>query len=280
MFKHFKKKFRKIRENRALKHHPFFLGLLASSYCNTQSIGQAVLRQGCNPLLLKQINKCTTLSTQFRFFYCRIPKAANSTVMATLGFELNGFTPVSREDMKYVKEKIFDRVLSTNLSRAVVLKDYFKFSVVRNPYSRLVSAFNDKIIDASGYQEHVRKRIVEGCTDSRTVSVIFNDFLDRLETGPLMVSNYHFTPQTTLLAFMPEELDYLGRVENLNEDMCYITKIIFGEPKNIITWAPHGIKTGIKPRSKTLFVDQLTSSQKERILRLYRNDFDLLGYAP
>jgi hypothetical protein len=200
--------------------------------------------------------------------------------MATLVFADSWFRAISREDIKYAKEKVFSRASKSKVVRKKVIDEYFKFTVVRHPYARSVSAFNDKIIDASGYQEVVRNRIKYGVKDTREVNKIFDDFLTSLERTNVMSLNYHFSCQTCLMAIKPEKLDYIGRGETLSEDLAYITKTVFGSSGEIVTWAPHGQENAIKPRDKKMHIDMLTKNQKNRLYRLYRRDFEALNYEP
>lgn len=224
------------------------------------------------------INKCTIISEFQRFFYCRVPKSANSTVMATLALATTGQRVSTRDGIRLAKSALFKRASGTRVTRAVILRDFFKFTVVRHPHARAVSAFNDKIIDASGYQEVVKNRVTSAVHDPRPLTDIFDGVLDQLETRGRLYRNYHFTPQTELMAFQPHELDYIGRVETLEADLDHITASIFGTPREIVTWSPHGTRNGIRPRDRRMHVDMLSARQKERLNQIYRRDFELLGY--
>ena len=228
---------------------------------------------------LVNIDSCSRISNQKKFFYSRIPKAANSTVMATLVHSDNGFRAVSRGDIKRAKS-YYPPASAIHLDRQTLISEYFKFTVVRHPFARIVSAFNDKIIDASGYQEVVRGRrmvVFQGGLDD--VLEIFEDFLVRLKGG-LMLNNYHFMPQTSLMLFRPEELDYIGKVETIESDLNVITRHVFGASKEIVTWAPHAAQNGIRPRGQSMKAELLTKHQKLLLAKLYRQDFELLGYEP
>jgi hypothetical protein len=255
-----KKKIRTIFRNYRVSRHPFFR------------------KVDLSPWAIGKINACTVVSARRRFLYLRIPKSANSTVMATLAHADQGLMPVSAQDMQYVRTSAFERISQTNLSRDAVLEDFFKFTVVRHPFSRIVSAFNDKIVDASGYQRFVRGVVKPGVNDNRSAQEIFDEFLHQLELGMWISDNHHFMPQVSLMALPPNSLNYVGRVESLAEDLNFITREIFGSSQEIVTWAPHASTSILDSNVRLIRRETLTPSQKERLRILYRDDFEAFHY--
>ncbi len=224
------------------------------------------------------INNCSVISSDRMFFYCRVPKAANSSIMATLVYADTGFKSADYQAMKVMRAKCYSRITESNISWEDALNIYFKFAIVRHPLSRIVSTFNDKALDASGYNETVRGRIKRYAHDARDVCVLFDEFIDRLETTAITTRNYHYAPQTNIMAFRPSELDYIGRVEALDEDLPHIMRRIYGHQPEIIKWAPHATRDGFKPRKKTMLIEMVSQKQKERLYKIYRADYELLGY--
>ena len=131
-----KKRLKQALKGQVLKKHPMFKDLNARRAPHTK------------------IDSCNIVSSKWKFVYCRTPKLANSTVMATLVHADTGFRAITRDDMKRVKSS-YSTIGSTKLNK-IANAEYFKFAVVRHPFERIISAFNDKIIDVSGYQEEVR----------------------------------------------------------------------------------------------------------------------------
>ncbi len=224
------------------------------------------------------INNCTMISEEHKFIYCRVPKAANSTVMATLVYAQTGFKSDDYHAMKDMRAKCFSRITESNISREGARRDYFKLSIVRHPFSRIISTFNDKALDVSRYNEIVRGRIKPYVNDARDVCDIFEEFLAKLEHTDITIRNYHYAPQTKIMAFHPSELDYIGRVESLDTDLPYIMHRIFGASPPVIEWSPHAASNGFKPRERKMRVEMLSQRQKDRLYNVYRDDFDFLGY--
>ncbi|MGB3296870.1 MAG: sulfotransferase family 2 domain-containing protein, partial [Phormidesmis sp.] len=151
------------------------------------------------------MDRCCAISKELSFAYCRIPKAANSTVIATLYNEEYSQSSFSRDEMnrikmtKYIKpSQISDSELQLFLSTA------FIFTVSRNPYTRLISAYKDKIEDISETQH--RYEALDFLEKSEDSIIGFEEFLDFLEFGNGLTVNYHWARQIDTLAVPVEKI--------------------------------------------------------------------------
>lgn len=94
------------------------------------------------------------------------------------------------------------------------LKDYLKVVFVRNPYDRLVSAYNDKIKKpASSGVLASQKELYE--------DMPFSEFAESIFCKKVKYLDKHFRPQTFWLLDKEGNLipDFIGKVENLKEDL-------------------------------------------------------------
>ncbi|WP_415183088.1 sulfotransferase family 2 domain-containing protein [Phaeovulum sp.] len=149
----------------------------------------------------------------------------------------------------------------------------FKFSFVRNPTRRIVSAFNNFFVDFKNKQHRRHLPYIEkfGFNTSRDNEYnfdIFLNYLTRSFEGDMDRIDPHFRPQ--FYNVRPDLLsyDFLGRVENLDRDMATIThrlkdrgvdlKMQPIERKNVS-------KGGYSP----------TASQIKRLEDLFCRDFEL-----
>lgn len=97
---------------------------------------------------------------------------------------------------------------------------YFKFTFVRNPWDRLVSAY--KFLEAGGFNDGDRKffeRELSHFSD-------FNDFVRNWLNSENIFKYHHFKPQKFFIIdkFNKVTVDYIGYFENINEDFNYIAK--------------------------------------------------------
>jgi len=94
------------------------------------------------------------------------------------------------------------------------LAEYATFGIVRNPYTRLASAWNDKIaLNNPGFY-----KVGEA---EKTKMQDFAYFVDWLvDQGPRKI-NIHFRRQSLLV---PQDVDYIGHMENFDHDLRRILK--------------------------------------------------------
>jgi hypothetical protein len=161
-------------------------------------------------------------SSEFNFAYLRIPKSANSTVVMTLCFAMaqKQGNALALDD-GYEGSRIAKRMSKAGFP-AFVLRQFtplrpYRFTFVRNPLTRILSCYLDKIAPP---QEVYRNDLG---LDMGPVS--FRAFLERLGDGHLR-SNAHWAPQSDLIA--PSGFDFIGLVEHLDRDLKKVISRVIG----------------------------------------------------
>lgn len=187
----------------------------------------------------------------YKCIFVHIPKAAGISVSTGLFGNYGGGHRTIREYQKIYPAKTFNR--------------YFKFTFVRNPYERVLSAYN--FLKTGGMNDEDKAWADKYLIQNES----FDDFiLNRLDET-LMYSWYHFMPQVHFL--MNDEgainIDYIGRFENLEQDYTFIKTKIGLKSNNLA----HRNKTLIKEPKK-----EMPLSVKSKICELYNLDFSLLDY--
>jgi hypothetical protein len=139
--------------------------------------------------------------------------------------------------------------------------NYFKFTLVRNPWDRILSFYLNKIHG---------KDVLSGnfgtypdFSDCKT----FRDAILVLTTKNIEDCNYHYRLQTK--SFPSDNIDFIGRCENFQEDFNTICDKI-GIPKQKL---PHLNKT--KHKSYTEYYDDET---KQIVAEKYAKDIEYFGY--
>ncbi len=98
---------------------------------------------------------------------------------------------------------------------------YFRFTFVRNPFSRMVSCYQNKVLkNTGGVQPEIEKL------------KNFKDFVRAVTYIPRAEANRHFAPLTTLIG--EQQFHHIGRMENIEDDWKFIkknTKITIDLPK-------------------------------------------------
>lgn len=217
------------------------------------------------PVMMLETRCC--ISHKPPFIYFRIPKAANTTVMATIYEADRGTFDVGETALNEYKES-FVRPSSLTAQQVTSLLDtHITFSIFRNPYSRLVSAYLDKIAGNKAEKRKVANAL--GRTPSDRVT--FDEFLAYLETGGLR-GDAHWAPQVDLVPIGVKALHHHGYVESISEDVQRIISAIFSSPVEMRRFSPRPTNAREKVR------EFLEGPQRRRVHALYEEDFDRLGY--
>lgn len=217
------------------------------------------------------VERCSYISESGKYVYCRFPKAANSTVIATLYHAEYGIENVSRDEMNQIKTESGIKLGSLSKSQIEEIRnDYIKFVIARHPVSRIRSSYIDKIYQPITMKH--RRHIARFNKKSLLHVPTFSEFLDYLEFGNGLSADAHWAQQVDLMAFSVDELDIVGKVENINNDLILITTAVYGEPKPVKTWDIHA--SGKKTDDVIL-----SNTEINRIYHMYEQDFDTFHYS-
>lgn len=157
----------------------------------------------------------TIISHNGNFLYQRIPKNANSTIVAAL---TNSF----RSSENYKQRINIENILSISniviLNKQIIEENFLKFVFLRDPLNRLKSAFVDKIL--INRSDNPLFNEIKVSTKSN-----FDNFVEILSNGVLM-KNVHWMPQTKQIPFSLSKFDFIGTVENFDNDFVQLQSIL------------------------------------------------------
>lgn len=201
------------------------------------------------------------------FFYNRIPKAANTTIVEALAtHSLLKPKHRRRADPKYQ----FQRPLFlSSLEVRQLDKKAYVFTFVRNPFSRVLSAYLDKV----GRRRHQGRRFLDWALRHGQPGD-FLGFCRFLDAGALDL-DMHWAPQADILFFPLDRFDFIGRVESLDHDLPYVLRELFGSD-TIVPTSRRGTTTNANLRLQEVYGPE----EQQIIARLYRRDFEIFGYSP
>lgn len=190
--------------------------------------GHPLMRSIPQPLREKAWERIAVSPTH-RFIYVRIPKAANSTISKTLASRVypDKATRIAEEPTGNYAKGLFSNLWATrSLSRRGVLDRFFVFIFLRNPHTRLLSAYLDKF--QSGFTEAKYQWAADVLGVTSPGDVAFPQFIELLENGWLF-EDAHWAPQVALCPFPLDKVHYLGTIERLSEDLGMVMQRIFPE---------------------------------------------------
>jgi dermatan 4-sulfotransferase 1 len=145
--------------------------------------------------------------------YGRVPKVANSSIKASL---CNLLKNPADDGVRTTADSFWrdathgETELITPLQARRHRGTHFSFSFVRNPFDRLVSAYNNKIVENS---EPTRSMLEMGLRSQMG----FSDFIDCVCSCPDDQLDVHLLPQSTILCagerLVPK---FIGRLEQID----------------------------------------------------------------
>lgn len=233
-----------------------------------------------------EFNYAFSISLKHKYVYVENAKAACTTVKAVLGelefsdcdlgLEIPGTffanVHVNVLGTPFVKpfqlgEQLFNEVMRSS--------DYFRFSFVRNPYSRLLSAYLDKIVRRRTEADQIlEEALALGVSASSDDEISFRDFLRCIAsiTSRSGFLDKHWRPQYFQLHPDAVRYDFIGRVETFQQDIARVAAL-FGSTVSDER-RTHGHETG----AQTLLEKYYGDEEQALLLELYHSDFAHFGY--
>jgi hypothetical protein len=207
---------------------------------------------------LQQLRR-TTVDGTFSFkefddkkaIFVHIPKCAGVAVKRALFGNLSG---------GHTKLSMYCRVFEPEL-----FLTYFKFTFVRNPWDRLVSAYH--FLRGGGYGDADKKWFERELGIYRD----FDDFVRNWLRAENIHKHIHFCPQ---IEFLQDEnnsgikVDYIGLYENIESDFTYVAKRL---------GADRGLEKGNTSSHKS-YKDYYCEATREIVGEVYLQDINRFGY--
>ena len=222
----------------------------------TQTVRQKRIKDACDiytksqlPIANKKrideafIYRFMLVDEKHKTMYCEVPKAACTSWKVFLA---NITGKVQDKDQKRLHQLVHDteyhpkigfRYLNTYSAkeRKHILRTYFKFLVVRNPYTRFLSAYENKFkgenVQAAWYHQHMGKDIIKKYRKGVDMKKIKGDEVTFEELARVignphehMAQRYdgHFWKQHASCYPCIIDYDYIGKVETMEEDSAEI----------------------------------------------------------
>ncbi len=186
----------------------------------------------------------------YKCFFVHVPKAAGVSINKTLFGNLAGGHYMLKDYQNMYAPSTFNK--------------YFKFTIVRNPYDRLYSAYT--FLKQGGFNEADETWTKENLAHIHS----YEQFVKEWLTQETCYLKNHFTPQFEYLINKEGEIgvDFMGKLETIDKDFLTICAKI-GVKSELM----HANKTGQRESVK------LDSEMKNLIQKVYAKDFELLNYS-
>ena len=228
------------------------------------------------------------ISHKHKFIYCSVPKAGSSSVKDSI---LKLHLVENRGGVsthKIFKEE--DMLIKMGDFRIRRLKreygDYFMFAVVRNPFSRLVSCYLNKILTLCEYTYMYNGEISSYAS--------FPEFIEFISGKPEKLMDPHHKPQYRFICNKAGDIipDFVGRLESFERDYGIIYKKIgIKKPPNMPHKAP-GKRTEEVIEEKRSLLEKIhgryidisdyksfySDETREVVSEIYKKDIEIFNY--
>ena len=202
--------------------------------------------------------------------YGRVPKAANSSIKAALCRLLSERPPKGTKttsDKFWQHETNQETELITLRRARKYRRSHFSFSFVRNPFDRLIAAYNNKVIEIEAPPLPMQNM---GITNGMS----FDAFLDVLIETPFKHYDVHVLPQNQLLCIGNQIVPkFVGRVEQINEHWAELRDILARRGIDVMESLP---QKNVRRSDRGSLQSYFTSDALiEKTMRIYGDDVRL-----
>ena len=218
----------------------------------------------------------THISAKNRYIYFGVSKAANSTIKYFLQqLEYLG-TPYK---VKNVHHKHLSPLLSpyqlgdADLESALYGDEFTRFTMVRNPYSRLLSCFLDRVQD----EKSASYKVLSKGLGLDPKKITFSDFIEVVGNQDYKDMDCHWRPQVHEIYFDLLSFTKILKFEDLPNNLS--------ELKFLTGTAVDGIFESNQNKSPSVtaaadkFNEYYDQKSIARVQQIYANDFEKLGYS-
>ena len=222
------------------------------------------------------------VNEEHKVLFCFMPKVS-CTTMKKVFTVMSGFYP-SIDKVRRVKIKRLDNNIFTEEKRKHMLKDFYKFMIIRDPFERLVSAYQNKLQAEKTQKDfvNIEKTIILRYREKKKTveagdKVSFTEYVRHLIETPAWKLNDHWMPYENLCRPCDVKYDFIGSIDTLERDVTYVMRQIHvNETKTHVKQASSALaKTKLATAS---FFKQLPQTYFDQLLAIRKIDFELFGY--
>jgi sulfotransferase famil protein len=233
--------------------------------------------------VIRRLRYSTFVSLRHRYMYFEVPKAACST-MKELLHEMEELPPIrlfagemweTRRDMFiHARENISlpSLVDLDDETQREVLEshNFLRLTVVRNPYSRLASAWSNKVRLCEPGLEYLYLEIRGHLPELKKKSLLsFQEFVDYIAQRDLTNCDPHWRRQVDHLYLRAIPFSHIGKLESLDSTLLHFQAHLRSNRP-----LPAG-----KSNTHNSWAAAFTEPLADNIYSLYREDFEAFGYG-
>ncbi|CAK8675480.1 unnamed protein product [Clavelina lepadiformis] len=254
---------------------------------------KAIMFEACQALGLNrgEVGKIRLLlSDKYKLAYCPVPKTGCSN-MKRIVLELNGYNTTKLENLQVHDVSHQIHYEDYGIPETMEKMSYTSVILVRHPYERLVSSYNNKIRfpyndDFHEFAEEMKAlyRNFSRFSDTKS-SPSFEEFVQYISDGRnngdhTTGGERHWSKYNSICFPCLVDYDVIAHLETIQEDSEYLLKLI-GAP-SALKFSSGYAKSGKSETKNGKYIEnyfnQLTQTQKDKLYNAYESDFKLFGY--
>ena len=218
------------------------------------------------------------ISSQYNYMFCVTPKVGLTTLKQTFRRLEMGNPSLSDGQADVNQSRMsFPLLFPTQIpdfAKFLHRDDIKRFCFVRNPYTRTLSAYIQRIErnKVQRVTDHMKQQL--GRLADEDYIPNFEAFIDAIEAQPISIMNEHWMPQYYQVC--PDQIPYhfIGRFESFETDLMDIGSQIHPDfSKYYQVDSPH--RTGANSKIAKYYTDDLA----KRVYTLFKKDFETFGYS-
>lgn len=224
----------------------------------------------------RRLNYLVHIDDKNKVVYIETPKVACTSIKKYMQDQYSGskielVAPSLVHDRARSPLKQISQLSEEEVYRALE-GDYRRFSFVRNPFTRVLSGYLEKIVD-----NPIERRVhLEKLGLEYEGNISFAQFLEALASVEESNLDMHFSPQSSLLLMEHIEYDFIGAFERFEIDFSTLKSNFYSDDR-ADNYAGFGMHHATHASEKTM--DFFSEHEIEIAQSIYSVDFDLFGYS-
>ena len=201
---------------------------------------------------------------------------ACSTIKDTLQRMELDYPELVRDDANDLHRRDYSPLLTPSqtcgFDRLLKNPSYFVFCFVRNPYTRLLSAYLEKIVKG----KHAKRNILIAMGEDPSKlskDISFQEYVDAVCDQSVSQMDLHWRVQYYQTFQDSVDYDFIGKLENFENDCAYVFSKIREDYADYYRSERRHATNSEKLLSK-FYSDDLT----EKVFNKYKIDFEYFGY--
>ena len=215
-------------------------------------------------------------------------------------FNIHDYSIVNFGSIRYKKEEIIDNTKSLihdlyiikiidnhNFEFTDTIKDYFKFTFIRNPWSRMLSAYLEKFRNPDGityhnakkfnnsYKNIIPEKYLKEFYDENGI-ISFKGFVNiHFDLSKKSYNNFdiHWMPQHIINDMYIKKYDFIGKLENFEDDFDKILETL-----NIKIKPKYKIGSNSHLYQKHYKFYENNPELIDKVAEIYKEDVERYGY--